>query len=234
MNENRNRYGVLRVAAVLRRNGVQCSKNRVHRIMKENNLHAKTRRAFRKTTIVKACVHKTPDLVKQDFQSLSPNTKWTSDITYIKTTEGWLYLCVVLDIFNRQIVGWSTKKNLGKELVLDAFNKALLRRNPVAGTIFHSDRGCQYTSDEFRQTLEKYGFQQSMGRKGTCYDNAITESFFSTLKKELIYGEKTVSFEEMKRSIFEYIEVFYNRKRLHSALNYTVPIKYIFNPLHPL
>jgi len=191
--------------------------------MKVNNLHAKTKRSFRRTTVAGGDRYLVPDLIKQNFQSSMPNEKWTSDITYIRTNDGWLYLCVVLDIFSRQIVGWSIKKSLGKELVMEAFIRAFQNQAPEKGTIFHSDRGCQYTSEEFRQMLDKYGLQQSMGRRGTCYDNAITESFFSSLKKELIYGEKKLSFEEMSRSLFEYIEVFYNRKRLHSALNYDNP-----------
>ena len=164
-----------------------------------------------------------PNLLNRRFMTDGPNKVWTSDITYVWTEEGWLYLAVVLDVFSRQIVGWAMGDRIDTGLVLRAFNQAVMRRRPAPGFIFHSDRGRQYASVDFRKALKSCGAVQSMSNKGDCYDNAITETFSHTLKTELVYFEKYKTRTEAKGGIFEYIEAFYNRLRRHSALGYRSP-----------
>ena len=166
------------------------------------------------------------NLLNQRFSADIANKIWVSDITFIWTREGWLYLAAILDVFNRQIVGWSIDSKLSHELLADALRKALRNRKPERGVMFHSDRGTQYASYAFRDLMERYGFVQSMSSSGNCYDNALMESFFHTLKTELIYFEKYQTRQEARGSIFEYIELFYNRVRRHSALNYFSPAEF--------
>ncbi len=165
-------------------------------------------------------------LPSQNFTASSENKIWTGDITYLWTKEGWVYLAVVMDVYSRKIVGWSIESSLSTELVIKSLLMAVVHRNPTRGIIFHSDRGSQYTSSSFREILKNYGMVQSNSSTGNCYDNAVTESFFHTLKTELTYWENYNTKEEAKRSIFEYIEINYNRKRLHSTLGYLSPVEF--------
>jgi len=225
--QSRQTYGSPRITRELHNRGYRCSRARVARLMSKNMIYAKTKRKFKVTT---ESAHHYPvavDLLNQDFTVDCPNKIWVSDITYIWTKAGWLYLTVILDLFNRQVVGWSMSQRLTAiTTTLPALNDAFRRQLPDAGLIFHSDRGVQYACHEFRNKLMNYNMTQSMSGKGNCYDNAVAESFFHTLKTELVYFEKYETKEQAKQSIFEYIEIFYNRQRLHSALNYQTPVEY--------
>jgi len=219
-------YGLPRILAAIRRQGLKVNKKRVARLMRENNIKAKTKRRFKATTVQNSKAAASENLLNQNFTASSENQIWTGDITYLWTKEGWLYLAVVMDIYSRKIVGWSIDSSLSTELVIRALMMAVVHRNPQRGIIFHSDRGSQYTSSPFRELLKNFGVVQSMSSTGNCYDNAITESFFHTLKTELTYWEKYQTREEAKRSIFEYIEINYNRQRLHSSLGYLSPVEF--------
>jgi len=194
--------------------------------MKSNGIKAKTKRRFKATTKSKHDFLVADNLLQQRFSADEANHVWVSDITFIRTKQGWLYLAAILDVFNRQIVGWSMDSKLSHELLAEALRKALRQRRPESGVLFHSDRGTQYSSYAFRDLMEQHGFVQSMSSSGNCYDNALMESFFHTLKTELIYFEKYRTRQEALRSIFEYIELFYNRVRRHSALNYCSPVEF--------
>ncbi len=219
-------YGSPRITVVLRSRGIKCNHKRVERLMRENGIYAKTKKKFKVTTYSKhnRCVAE--NLIKMDFKAERANKVWTSDITYIWTKEGWLYLTVFMDLYSRYIVGWSMNNRLTDELVIRAFKKALLYRCPPAGLIIHSDRGSQYCSNEFKQLLNKNQCLQSMSSTGNCYDNAVTESFFHTLKTELVYHEKYETKDQARKSIFYYIEFFYNRKRIHSTLGGVSPYQF--------
>lgn len=219
-------YGLPRILAAIRRKGLNVNKKRVARLMRENNIKAKTKRRFKVTTVQNSKAAASENILNQNFTASSENKIWTGDITYLWTKEGWLYLAIVMDIYSRKIIGWSINSSLSTELVIRALMMALVHRNAKRGIIFHSDRGSQYTSSAFREILKNYGIVQSMSSTGNCYDNAITESFFHTLKTELTYWEKYQTREEAKRSIFEYIEINYNRRRLHSSLGYLSPVEF--------
>lgn len=225
-NKSKATYGLPRIYAAIRKEGIIVNKKRVSRLMQVNNIKAKTKRRFRVTTVQNSKARPSENLLKQNFTATSENKIWTGDITYLWTKEGWVYLAVVMDIYSRKIVGWSLDSSLSTELVIRALMMAVVHRNPQTGIIFHSDRGCQYTSSLFREILKNYGIVQSNSSKGNCYDNAITESFFHTLKTELTYWEKYQTREEAKRSIFKYIEINYNRRRLHSSLGYLSPVEF--------
>ena len=224
--KHRKAYGSPRIHAVLKAKGFKCSENRVARLMNGKGIKAINRKRFKVTTNSK---HKLPiadNVLNQDFSAGTINEVWTSDITYIWTKEGWLYLGVILDAFSRQIVGWSMSERIDRHLVTNAIKSAITRRQPKDKVIFHSDRGSQYASDDVRELLKEHKFVQSMSGTGNCYDNAITESFFGSLKAELVYFENYATREEARRSIFDYVEVFYNRARIHSALGYVSPADY--------
>lgn len=223
---SRGRYGLLRLTSAIRKEGMIVNKKRIYRLMKKYGIFSKTKKKFKVTTKQNHKASFSANLLNGSFVADKKNQIWTSDITYIWTQEGWLYLAVVLDVYNREIIGWSVNQRCSKDLVLNAFTMAINNRRPDPGIIFHSDRGSQYTSARFRNTLAHYGFIQSMSGKGNCYDNAITESFFSTLKKELVYLTNFETKEQAATEIFEYIEIFYNRKRLHSALGYMSPAEF--------
>ncbi|MFZ2322074.1 MAG: IS3 family transposase [Ignavibacteriaceae bacterium] len=225
-NKSKATYGLPRIYAAIRKEGVIVNKKRIARLMKVNNIKAKTKRRFRVTTVQNSKAAASENLLNQNFTASSENKIWTGDITYLWTNEGWVYLAVVMDIYSRKIVGWSLDSNLSTELVIRALMMALVHRNPERGIIFHSDRGSQYTSSSFREILKNYGIVQSNSSTGNCYDNAVTESFFHTLKTELTYWEIYQTREEAKRSLFEYIEINYNRKRLHSSLGYLSPVEF--------
>jgi len=219
-------YGSPRISLALSQRGVPCSRNRVARLMRLQHLQAKTKRRFKVTTrsCTDACV--APDLVQRRFEAPAPNRVWTSDITYIWTREGWTYLAVILDLFSRRIVGWDLGDRLTADLVTAALKQAIDRRQPERELILHSDRGTQYASHQVRTLAQEYGIRLSMGATGSCYDNAVTESFFHTLKTERTYFERYNTRQEARQSIFHYIEVFYNRQRLHSTIGNVSPSEY--------
>lgn len=219
-------YGYRRVHAELRSQGIYCNRKRVLRLMKQNNIAAKKRKKFKRTTNSNHSNYISPNLLKQNFNTNSPNEVWVGDITYISTYEGWLYLAVVLDLYSRKVVGWSMSNRMTSQLVINALEYAIMDRNPETGLIFHSDRGSQYASIDFRKSLKNNEVIQSMSGKGNCYDNAVAESFFHTLKTELVYWNRYKTRKEAKSSIFQFIEGFYNRKRRHSYLNYLSPYQY--------
>lgn len=221
--KGRKAYGSPRVTDELQGKGIKVNEKRVARIMRENGIRAKTKRKFKVTTHSDHNEPISPNLLNQDFTAEDINKIWVSDITYIWTREGWLYLATVLDLCSRKIVGWSLWERMTKRLVIDAFNQAVGRRGPVSGLILHSDRGSQYASKGFRKLLKDHGCLSSMSGKGNCFDNAVAESFFSTLKKELVYGRTYETRREAASSIFEYIEVFYNRIRRHTSIGSLSP-----------
>jgi len=219
-------YGSPRITAELRAQGYRCGEKRIARIMRANAIASVTRKRYKITT---NSDHKLPvaeDLVERDFTATAPNRLWVSDITYLWTWEGWLYLAAIMDVYNREIVGWTLYKRMTKELVINALLKALEKRDPEPGLIFHSDRGSQYASHRVGSILNAWQIQQSMSSKGDCFDNAIMESFFSSLKKELVHLRTFHSRSQAKSCVFDYIEIFYNRQRRHSALNHKTPLEY--------
>jgi putative transposase len=203
-----------------------CSRKRVVRIMRASEIHAKQRKAFRKTTDSKHDRPIAPNILDRRFdpkQIDGENRCWGSDITYIPTSEGWLYLAVVLDLFSRRVIGWSMSHRLESRLVLDAFEMAVLRRRPFGAVLAHSDRGVQYASEAMQRFYERNEMVCSMSRKGNCWDNAVVESFFGTLKRELVDGAAYPTHEAARSAIFEYVEIWYNRQRRHSTLGYVSP-----------
>lgn len=223
---NRKVYGSPRITEELKAQGLCCGKNRVARLMRLNGIKAKTVKRYKVTTKSAHTLPIAPNLVNRRFAADECNKLWVSDISYIATREGWLYLAVIIDVFSRTVVGWSMSERLHDTLTVTAFHQALFRRKPGSDLIFHSDRGSQYASDRFTMVLRSHGIIQSMSGKGNCYDNAVAESFFHTLKTELVYLESYETRAEARQSIFEYIEVFYNRVRRHSALGYKSPLEY--------
>jgi len=224
--KGRSNYGLPRITAAIRKTGIKVNKKRIERLMRANKIKAKTRRRFKRTTVQNKNAFFNDNLLKQAFGSEKKNKIWTSDITYIPTKEGWLYLAVVMDIYSRKIIGWSTGSSLSSELVETAVKMALTQRDKTENIILHSDRGSQYTSSQVRKIIKDNSMIQSMSSTGNCYDNAVTESFFHTLKTELVYWNNYQTREEAKRSIFEYIEIFYNRQRIHSFLGYLSPVEF--------
>jgi putative transposase len=221
--ESRKTYGTRRIKKKLAAEEIVWSRKRIRRIMAEQGLVAKARCKTRATTDSNHNHPVAPNLLGGRFDADYPNQVWVTDITYLKTREGWLYLAVVIDLYSRMVVGWSINNRMAKDLVINALEKAIKSRNPDPGLICYSDRGSQYCSHAYQDLLKKHGFLCSMSRKGECLDNAVAESFFHSLKVEWIYGEPPVSRNEMYRSVREYIEVFYNRQRLHSANGYLSP-----------
>jgi putative transposase len=219
-------YGAPRIHRELKEEGVSCSRNRVARIMKQEGIRAVVPRKYKATTDSKHNLPVAPNLLKQDFNIKEPNKVWLADITYIYTLEGWLYLAAVMDLGCRCIKGWAMSNRLTKELALDALKMAICNYPETTGIIHHSDRGSQYASLEYQKLLKDNGLICSMSRKGNCWDNAPMESFFHTLKTEWVYGIKYNTRREARASLFEYIEIFYNRQRRHSALQYMNPCQY--------
>lgn len=220
---NRETYGSPRISDALKDEGIICGVNRTARIMKNMDIKASTKKKFIVTTDSNHDYPIAPNIVDRNFTVERPNEVWVSDITYIWTHEGWLYLCVILDLFSRLVVGYSMSVNIDTQLVSAALKMALISRNPDDGLIFHSDRGSQYASHDFRDLLENNGIIQSMSRKGNCWDNACAESFFSTLKKEEVYRRSYKTRKDARISIFDYIATFYNNIRKHSFLDYLSP-----------
>jgi len=219
-------YGSRRITVALRTEGQLCGKNRIARLMREASIVSRMRRKFKITTHSKHSFTKADNLVRQNFSTEKPNRLWVSDITYIWTKEGWLYLAVIIDVFSRLVVGWSLSNQLHHSFVLQAFRQALRKRDVLPGLIFHSDQGVQYACEDVKEQLRKHQIIQSMSGSGNCYDNALAESFFHSLKTEWVYFEKYETKEQASLSVFEYIESFYNRHRFHSNLGYRSPEKY--------
>ncbi len=220
-------YGSPRVHRALKACGVPCCENTVAKLMRADGVRARARRPFAARTTDSR--HDRPvakNVLDREFYPDRPNAVWTADITYVATAEGWLYLAVVLDLFSRRVVGWATADHLRSELACAALRMALEHRRPRGELLHHSDRGVQYASDAYSRLLAEHGIEPSMSRAGNCWDNAVTESFFSTAKRELTHHESYATREEARRSLFEYIEVFYNRRRLHSTLSYRSPAEY--------
>ena len=225
--EGRKAYGAVRITKVLKTQGETCSLNRVARLMRAEGLQARFKRPFRVQTTDSNHSHPiAPNLLNRNFITESPNQVWVSDITYIPTDEGWLYLATTMDLYSRSIVGWSMSASIKTQLVVDALEMALGRRQALPGLIHHSDRGSQYAANMFRKKLEEAGIVPSMSRKANCYDNAVAESFFGTLKAELVSHEHYRTHDEAKASIFDYIEAFYNRACIHSTLGYVSPAEF--------
>jgi transposase InsO family protein len=221
--KSRRLYGSPRITDGLHDQGITCGKNRVARIMQDNGIRAKIAKRFKRTTDSRHCYPVAPNLLLDKNRT---ERVWASDITFIRTREGWLYLSAVMNVSSRRIIGLSMRSELSQELTTEALRQAISHQKPEQGLIHHSDRGRQYATYTYQDLLKRNGIASSMSRKGNCYDNAHIESFFATLKRELVYGERYQSREEARLSIFEYIEVFYNRIRKHSALGYKSPEQY--------
>jgi putative transposase len=217
------RYGYPRITDELHDQGEKCGKNRVFRRMQFLGLRAKEKKKFKVTTDSNHNLPVAANLLNRNFSATAPNQKWVSDITYIWTDEGWLYLATVIDLYSRAVIGWSIQPTMNRELVRDALMMALWRRGFPRGVLCHSDRGSQYCSDDYQKMLKTYGLICSMSRKGNCWDNAVAESFFHSIKTEMIYTERYATRTIAKQSVFQYIEVYYNRVRRHSAIGSIAP-----------
>jgi putative transposase len=226
--QSKGEYGCPRIWKALVIRGVRVGKERVRKLMKLHGIKARSKRKYKATTNSNHSLPIAPNLLDRQFAVVQPNRVWSSDITYIATDEGWLYLTVVIDLFSRQVVGWSMKAHMKTDLVIDALHMAWFRRHPEPGLIFHSDRGSQYCAHEFRDALKGYSMQSSMSRKGDCWDNAPTESLWGSLKVARIHGRR---FETRRQAMDEIIDwlTFYNHRRLHSTLGYVSPMKFEAN-----
>jgi transposase InsO family protein len=222
--QHRERYGAPRIYAQLRAEGQTVSRKRVERVMRHHGIRARTPRRYRvSTTDSKHCLPVAANLLEQNFVAHRPDQVWLADITYIPTREGWLYLAVILDLFTRKVVGWAMREHMRAELTIAALIMAIQRRRPGAGLIHHSDRGSQYAASQYRDILQAAAITQSMSRKANCWDNAPMESFFGTLKTELVHHREYPDRNTARRELFAYIEGYYNRARIHSAIGYITP-----------
>ena len=226
---SRGLYGSPKIYQELRKLGLKYNRKRIVRIMRINGIRAKTKRKYKRTTDSNHSYPVAENILGQDFNSTVLNKVWISDITYIWTKEGWLYLCCILDLCSRMIVGWHIDITLSSSLVITALSQAITNRGENPGIIFHSDRGSQYASEEVRKYLQGHKMIQSMSRKGNCYDNAVMESFFHTLKTELVSFENFQTRDGAKMKVFDYIEIFYNRQRSHSSIDYLTPEEFEIN-----
>lgn len=224
--ESRNIYGSPKITKELNNKGISVSQKTVSRIMQEEGICSKTVKKYKATTNSKHSLPVYPNLLNQEFTVSRPGEVWVADITYVWTSEGWLYLASIMDLYSRRIIGFEMGQRMTKELVITALKRAMVAQNPTPGLIHHSDRGSQYASNDYQALLRENEIITSMSRKGNCYDNACIESFHSVIKKELIFHNKYKTRAEARRSIFEYIVSFYNYKRIHSANNYMSPISY--------
>ena len=213
-------YGSPRITRDLQAEGVAVGKNRVARLMRQEGIQAIVKRRYRPTLGDRSSPTAAANLLDRNFSASAPNQKWVSDITYIRTGEGWLFLCVFVDLFSRRVIGWSFSRWINQQLVLDALEMATHRRSVSAGLIVHSDQGLQYRAGTYQKTLQSLGVTCSMSRKGNCWDNAVAESFFASLKKELVHRTRFPTQQQARSAIFDYIENFYNRRRRHSTLGY--------------
>jgi transposase InsO family protein len=224
--ESRGAYGSPRVHQALRRGGVSCGRHRVARLMREEGLRGKAKQRFRSIATKRSEMPSAPNLLARSFSAPAPDRAWVADITIVRTGEGWLHLAVVLDLFSRKVVGWATSERVQQAIALEALAMAIRRRRPEPGLVHHSDRGGQYAAAAYQALLDRHGLVSSMSRPGNCLDNAVAESFFHTLKTELVYHEHYRTREAARLAIFEWIEGFYNRTRLHSTLGYRSPEEY--------
>lgn len=216
-------YGAPRIHKELESLGIKCDKKVIASRMKKMNLKAKTRRKFKATTESNHNLPVAANILNRDFTTTDINQKWVGDITYIRTEAGWLYLAVIIDLHSRAVIGWSMSNRINKELVCNALVMSLWLRKFPKGVIMHTDRGSQYCSNKYQKLIKSYGLICSMSRKGNCWDNSIAESFFKTLKTELVYRTKFITKEQARLEIFKYIEIYYNKNRRHSAIDYKVP-----------
>jgi len=224
--ESRRIYGSPRIYAALQHRGIACGRHRVARLMHDEGIRSKTKRRFRYIATKRAETPAAPNRLERCFTAARPNRVWASDITIVKTAEGWLHLAIVLDLCSRKVVGWATSTAVTQTLALEALQRAFTTRRPKPGLLHHSDRGGQYLSAAYQHLLDEHGALCSMSRPGNCLDNAAVESFFHTLKTELVYQQHYRTREEARLAIFEYIECFYNRTRMHSTLDYRSPEEY--------
>ena len=224
--ESKRTYGYRRIYRQLKDWNISCYENQIADLMRKHGIFVKRKKKYRHTTDSNHNKRISPNLIERNFYVDLPNKVWVGDITYIWTREGWLYLSTVVDLYSRRVVAYSLGKRITKELVIRSMQSAIKSRKPMPGLIFHSDRGSQYASDEFRALLERNQMLQSMSRKGDCWDNAVAESFFKTIKYEMIYHENFRTRQEAEMKIFEYIEMFYNSRRLHSSIGYMSPNKF--------
>ena len=224
--ESQGRYGSPRIYRDLQAQGCSTSRKRVARLMKQHGLQARRRRRFVRTTDSKHGFRIAPNRLARDFRPAGPNQAWAADITYVGTKQGWLYLAVVIDLYSRKVVGWAMERFIDRRLALSALRMAIEARQPAAGLVHHSDRGVQYACGEYQRVLADAEIVASMSRKADCWDNAVVESFFSTLKEELVYRYEFATAADARTAIFEYLEGFYNRRRRHSTLGYLSPLEY--------
>ena len=224
--ESRGNYGVPRMHAELRARGEKLGRHRVARLMREKDLHGRVKRRYRTTTKADARHAVAPNVLKRDFSTEQPDQVWVGDITYLWTEEGWMYLAVLIDLYSRIVVGWSMSERMPVGLTLAALEMAVGRRGPAAGLLHHSDRGSQYTATAYQARLLELGARPSMSRKGNCYDNAVAESFFHSLKTEMMDELPFHTRAEARSKVFDYIEVFFNRQRRHSTLGYVCPAEF--------
>ena len=220
------RYGSPRVTVELNAQGIPCCVNHVAKLLQEKGLRARNGKAFKYCARIESKTNVSDNLLARQFKAEAPNLKWVSDITYIKVNRTWLYLAVVLDLFSRKVIGWCLDNHMRESLILNAFNMAVSNREIDHGALVHSDRGVQYRGHEYQHAIKENGLQSSMSRKDNCWDNAVMESFFGRFKVELIYAENYKTVEAAQSGIFEYIEIFYNRQRRHSAIGYVSPHDY--------
>jgi len=225
--EVKGEYGWPRMWNELLARGVCVGKERVRKLIAQHGIRARHKRKYIATTNSNHGLPVAPNLLERNFTPTAPNQVFTSDITYIWTDEGWLYLAIVLDLFNREVVGWSIKPRMTADIVTDALMMAWFRRRPEPGALHHSDRGSQYASHDFQAKLAEYGMRCSMSRKGNCWDNAPTESFFNSLKNERVHATRYRTHQEAMADLFEYLEVFYNRSRRHSSLGFVSPVQFL-------
>lgn len=227
-NNSKKRYGSYKITKELQHKGIQTSRNRVARIMKKEGIRSIINKKYKiQTTDSSHSLPASENILNRDFLAKEPGLKWVSDITYIRTEQGWLYLTIILDLFDRKVIGWSLSDDMScKNTIMKAWSMALINRVPQTELIFHSDRGVQYAAKEFRKEIAKCKVIQSMSRKGNCWDNAVAENFFKIIKSELVYHRYYYSHFQAKIEIFEFIESWYNKKRIHSILGYLTPEEY--------
>jgi len=221
--ESRKNYGTIKTWKALILKGIFCGKHRVARLRKAHGIESKRRKRFKVTTKSKHTKWIAPNLLNRCFEAKKPNQVWVGDVTFVSTLQGWLYVAILIDLYSRMIIGWAMSERNNKQLVINALDMALENRQPQAGVIHHTDRGSVYGSDDYRNKLLAAGLISSMSRKGDCFDNAAAESFFSTIKNEMIYDYVFTSRDHARSEIFKFVEIFYNRQRLHQSLNYITP-----------